>query len=70
MRGERVGGDQRDEISESKRSSGPVPGTVEIASEHEIATFAAVPGTDMVGLPGGRGICNLQSVIRNSQFAI
>ncbi len=25
----------------------PVPGTVEIASEHEIATSAAVPGTDM-----------------------
>ena len=24
-----------------------MPGTVDIASEHEIATFAAVPGTDM-----------------------
>ena len=28
------------------RTRGPVPGTVKIASEHEIATSAAVPGTD------------------------
>ncbi len=29
------------------RTRGPVPGTVEIESEHEVATSAAVPGTDM-----------------------
>jgi len=30
-----------------------VPGTVEIASEHSIASFAAVPGT-LSGAPGAR----------------
>ncbi len=38
----------------SSHTSGPVPGTVEIASEHEIDTSAAVPGTDMeIGIRGG-----------------
>ena len=31
----------------SFHAPGPVPGTVEIESEHEIATSAAVPGTAM-----------------------
>ncbi len=44
---EALGGDRRDEISESKRKLGPVPGTVEIASEHEIDSSVAVPGTAM-----------------------
>ncbi len=32
----------------------PVPGTVEIAPEHEIGTSAAVPGTDMEIVEVGR----------------
>ena len=40
----------------------PVPGTVEIESEHEIATSAAVPGTDMeIGTRVG-GNCQLSTV--------
>ena len=39
--------------SHAPRTRGPVPGTVEIASEHEIDTSAAVPGTDMeIGIRG------------------
>ena len=34
-------------VSDALRSRGPVPGTVEIESEHEISTSAAVPGTAM-----------------------
>ena len=43
-------GNGRIEISESKRRRGPVLGTVEIATEHEIGTSSAVPGTDMITL--------------------
>ena len=38
----------------SSHTSGPVPGTVEIESEHEIATSAAVPGTAMPSATGPR----------------
>ena len=36
------------------QARGPVPGTVEIAPEHEIGISAAVPGTDMeIGIRRG-----------------
>ena len=40
-------------LSSGFRTRGPVPGTVEIAPEHEIDTPAAVSGTDMeIGMKG------------------
>ena len=55
-------GNGRIEISESKRRRGPVLGTVEIATEHDNATYGAVPYADSVGGgscildPGGRAV--------------
>jgi len=39
--------DGRVQIRSSKPTQGPVPGTVEIESQYEVDTSAAVPGTDM-----------------------
>ena len=33
--------------SSGRNTRGPVPGTVEIESQHEVEAFAAVPGTDI-----------------------